>query len=117
MDVLAIIRRLLVAIIILLCADSVPAISTPTAGALYSPSNLTQHAEAHKALQAQARSLLDSLISKTRWPITLSFVSDSEMAPTQPNPSCNRAKEKSQSVRCPPAQSACGVSLQPPLAA
>jgi len=36
MDVLATVRQLLVAIIILLCAGSAPAISTPTAGALYS---------------------------------------------------------------------------------
>src|SRR5438067_1999019 len=116
MDVLAIIRRLLGAIIILLCADSVRAISTPTVSALYSPSHLTQHAEAHKVLQAQTPSLLASLLSKSRRPITLSFVSDPEMAPMQWNPSRHRAEEKSQSVRCQRAQSAHGISFQPTLA-
>src|SRR6266852_196970 len=83
MDVLATVRRLLVAIIILLCAVSAPAISTPTAGALYSQNNLAQHTEARTAPQAQPLSSLASVTSEARRPITSNFVSEPEIAPTQ----------------------------------
>ena len=99
------IRRLLVAIIILLCSGFGPTISTPTAGTAYSQSNLIEGTAARRAPHAQALSLVASVISGARRATTWNSGSEPEMVPMEWNPSRHRTEENSETAMWPPAQS------------
>ncbi len=101
MNLLASIRRLLVAMIVLFCVGSAATSSTRTASGAYNKSNTMQHVSIQAAPSSQALSLLAPVTSLFFQSVLVNSCAASELALVQGSASRNGIEERRERSRSP----------------